>query len=188
MAYKTIKNHFAFYKLRLICSHHPRHPALVTHFFPSFAGWLYPSGSGPPAGPWPGGLPAIGERYKGQGAPACPAHCRTQGWHQGRGPAPAERPQRRRRVQGEQKRWCSPSLVVNDQLVSFFLPIWLFVFNTDFFGFLDCLFFPAAFSLYCLNLLLMLFLSEKKQKYIPVCFLASFISEKIWVWEYPSHS
>lgn len=77
------------------------HPSSRTDNTSLCAGWLHPSGGGSPAGPWPGGLPAAGERYQGQGATACSAHRRPQGRHQGRGPAPAERPQRWRGVQGK---------------------------------------------------------------------------------------
>lgn len=147
-------------------THHSAHPAPVTPLSPLYAGRLHPSGGGPPAGPWPGGLPAAGERYKGQGTPACPAHRCPQGRHQGRGPAPAERPQRGRRVQGEWRRRCSQSLVVDLQLVAlffvFFKSVWLFEclivsLIIDVLGFL-CQFLDAFFLLLSrLNLLLMLF-------------------------------
>lgn len=101
---------------------------------PSHAGWLHPSGGGPPAGPWPGGLPATGERYKGQGTPACPAHRRPQGWHQGRGPASAERPQRGCWVQGE---WRCQTMSVSAGGSSvgcfiFFISLILWLFNCFF--------------------------------------------------------
>ena len=66
-------------------------------------GRLHPAGHRPPAGPQLCGLPAAGARHQGQGAAARPAHRRPQGRHQVSGPAAAERPQRRRPVQGEEE-------------------------------------------------------------------------------------
>jgi len=67
-------------------------------------GRLHPAGHRPAAGSQLSGVPAAGARHQGQGAAARPAHRRPQGRHQVCCPAAAERPQRRRPVQGEEER------------------------------------------------------------------------------------
>lgn len=64
------------------------------------SGRFHAAGGGVAAGPRPGGLAPAGERHQGESPPAGAAHRRAQGRHQGRRLAPAERPQRRRGVQG----------------------------------------------------------------------------------------
>lgn len=75
-------------------------PAVLSTPYLLPPGRFHPSGCGTAAGTQPGcGHPA-GERHQGQGAAARAAHRRQEGWHQVGGAAAAERPQRRRAVQG----------------------------------------------------------------------------------------
>lgn len=63
-------------------------------------GRFHPSGCGTAAGTQPGRGHPAGEWHQGQGAAAGAAHRRQEGRHQVGGAAAAERPQRRRAVQG----------------------------------------------------------------------------------------